>query len=104
LVVRRVQTIVILGFGKRDASFDIDLPTPIIIRRDQWVRGVNGELEVFALDDQHAYVRVEEGFEIAVGDIVGCGISHPCTTFDRWRAIPLVNDNFDVVGLIRTFF
>ena len=96
--------IVILGFGKRDASFDIDLPTPIIIRRDQWVRGVNGELEVFALDDQHAYVRVEEGFEIAVGDIVGCGISHPCTTFDRWRAIPLVNDNFDVVGLIRTFF
>ena len=22
-----------------------------------------------------------------VGDLVGCGISHPCTTFDKWRAL-----------------
>ena len=25
---------------------------------------------------------------LAVGDLVGCGISHPCTTFDKWRLIP----------------
>jgi D-serine dehydratase len=96
--------LVILGFGKRDASFDVDLPKPIVVRRDNSTREVDRELEVFDLNDQHAYVRVAAEFDIAVGDIVGCGISHPCTTFDRWRAIPLVDDDFDVVGSIRTFF
>lgn len=104
VVSRPEADLVVLGFGKRDASFDIDLPKPIVIRRGNRVRPVEGELEVSGLDDQHAFVRVAPEFDIAVGDIVGCGISHPCTTFDRWRAIPLVDPDYDVVGLIRTFF
>jgi D-serine deaminase-like pyridoxal phosphate-dependent protein len=39
----------------------------------------------------------------AVGDIVACGISHPCTAFDKWQLIPVVEDEH-VVDLIRTFF
>ena len=104
VVSRPEPDLVLLGFGRRDASYDVDLPKPLVVRRDGHVRNVDGELEVFDLNDQHAYVRIPPGFDIAVGDIVGCGISHPCTTFDRWRAIPLVDEDFDVVGVIRTFF
>ncbi len=64
----------------------------------------DGALELFELNDQHAYVRVPPGFDLAVGDIVGCGISHPCTTFDRWRALPLVDEHCNVAGVVRTFF
>ena len=39
-----------------------------------------------------------------VGQIVGCGISHPCTNFDKWRLIPVVDDNYDVVDCIQTHF
>ncbi|MFT7650067.1 MAG: D-serine dehydratase, partial [Candidatus Poriferisodalaceae bacterium] len=104
VVSRPEPDLVILGFGKRDASFDVDLPKPLVIRRDDSIRKIDGELEVCDLNDQHAYVRVAADFDIGVGDVVGCGISHPCTTFDRWRAIPLVDEDFDVVGSIRTFF
>jgi D-serine deaminase-like pyridoxal phosphate-dependent protein len=41
---------------------------------------------------------------VEVGDIVGCGISHPCTNFDKWRLLPLVNDDYDVIDLVHTFF
>jgi D-serine deaminase-like pyridoxal phosphate-dependent protein len=94
----------LLGFGKRDVSFDIDLPVPVIVRRGDTAASLDGELVVFRLNDQHAYVRVRGDVQLAVGDIVGCGISHPCTSFDRWRAIPLVNRRYDVVGAVRTFF
>ena len=40
----------------------------------------------------------------AVGDLIGLGISHPCTTFDKWRLVPLVNDQYDVIDCIQTFF
>jgi D-serine dehydratase len=54
------------------------------------------------LNDQHGFMRSTDKF--AVGDLIGLGISHPCTTFDKWRLIPLVNDNYDVVDCIHTFF
>jgi len=94
----------LLGFGKRDVSYDIDLPIPLVIRRNGETRPLDGELEVFLLDDQHAFVRVADGFDLAVGDIVGCGISHPCTTFERWRAIPVVDGEHDVVDVVHTYF
>jgi D-serine dehydratase len=92
------------GFGKRDVSFDVDLPIPLYHRRGETTANLNGELEVFGLNDQHAYIRVPPDFDLAVGDIVGCGISHPCASFDRWRAMPLVDDDHNVRGVVRTFF
>jgi D-serine deaminase-like pyridoxal phosphate-dependent protein len=35
---------------------------------------------------------------------VGLGISHPCTTFDKWRVIPVVDDTGHVTDAIHTFF
>lgn len=94
----------ILGFGKRDASFDIDLPVPALVRRDGELMPVDDQLKIVDLNDQHAYVQVSEGFELAIGDLIGCGISHPCASFDRWRAMPLIDSNYVVTGAVRTFF
>jgi D-serine deaminase-like pyridoxal phosphate-dependent protein len=94
----------IVGFGKRDVSHDLELPLPQLIRGHSGLRSANGTLTVTALNDQHAFVRVESGEELGVGDLVGCGISHPCTAFDKWRLIPVVDDDYAIVDAVRTFF
>ena len=104
VVSRPEPDLALMGFGKRDASFDMDLPIPSQVRRGGEMLAVDGRLEVFELNDQHAFVRIASGFELAVGDLVGCGISHPCASFDRWRAIPVVDDAYNVVDSVRTFF
>lgn len=96
----------IAGFGKRDAPYDLGLPVPTtLVRRSGGARAAlpAGALEVSELNDQHAFLRLN-GVEPAVGDLVGCGVSHPCAAFDKWRLIPLVDDSHRVVGGIRTLF
>lgn len=56
------------------------------------------------MNDQHAFLALPPGSELRVGDMVACGISHPCTTFDRWQVLMVVNDDYDVVSAICTFF
>ena len=104
VVSRPEPDLALMGFGKRDASFDMDLPIPETLRRDGEMHDVDGRLEVFELNDQHGFVRIAPGFDLRVGDLLGCGISHPCTSFDRWRAMPVVDDAHNVVGSVRTFF
>jgi D-serine deaminase-like pyridoxal phosphate-dependent protein len=42
---------------------------------------------------------------VEVGDWVGLGLSHPCTTFDKVPLVPVVaEDGETVIDLIRTFF
>jgi D-serine dehydratase len=59
---------------------------------------------VVQLNDQHAHVKVPQESPLNPGDMVSLGISHPCTTFDKWQALFLVDDAYDIVGAIRTFF
>ena len=42
--------------------------------------------------------------EVAVGDWIGFGVSHPCTTFDKWRLVWAVDDDWRVTRAIRTYF
>jgi D-serine deaminase-like pyridoxal phosphate-dependent protein len=57
------------------------------------------------LDDQHGYLQVGPGQgPVSPGDRIGFGISHPCTAFDKWREVLLVNDDYEVVDHISTFF
>ena len=94
----------IAGFGKRDVSHDVDLPVPQVLRtRFGELVDVAGQIKVFALNDQHAYLRLD-GRDVAVGDLIACGISHPCTAFDKWRLIPVVDDDYGVVDVFLTFF
>jgi D-serine deaminase-like pyridoxal phosphate-dependent protein len=96
----------ILTAGRRDLSSDIDLPVPL-----SWFRpGSAGGPQPLAghtvveLNDQHAHVSVPTASPLRVGDMVALGISHPCTTFDKWQIMFLVDDAYGVTGAIRTFF
>jgi D-serine dehydratase len=94
----------ILAFGKRDASFDLELPIPLARVRDGVRAALDGSWRIDKLNDQHAHMRLPADGDARVGDLVGCGISHPCTTFDKWRWMPVVDDRYVVTGAIRTFF
>jgi D-serine deaminase-like pyridoxal phosphate-dependent protein len=93
----------LIGLGKRDVSHDVDLPRPELVSGRDGLRAATGMI-VTSLNDQHAYVRLPEADPLAVGDLVGCGISHPCTAFDKWRLIPVVDDDYTVVDAVATFF
>jgi len=57
------------------------------------------------LNDQHAYLRLgADAAGLQVGDRVVLGISHPCTTFDKWRWMPVVDEDYAVVDAIVTVF
>lgn len=84
----------ILTFGKRDCAYDLALPTPIDIP----------EAKITAINDQHAFLAYSGDTKLAIGEKIRCGISHPCTAFDKWRVIPVVDDNYDVIDLYRTYF
>jgi D-serine dehydratase len=98
----------ILTMGKRDVSYDVDLPMPLKWFRPgddaNAVRTVPAGHMVIGLNDQHCHMTVPMDSPLAVGDMVGFGISHPCTTFDKWQIVPLVDDDYNVVSAIKTFF
>ncbi|MFF8970617.1 amino acid deaminase [Streptomyces sp. NPDC014995] len=89
--------------GKRDAAYDLDLPFAQVVRRDGTERPATG-VSVTALSDQHAWLRTTGEADLEVGDWVGLGLSHPCTSFDKWPLIPLAEADGTVVDYIRTFF
>ena len=90
--------------GRRDASFDQGLPVPLRIRRPDGQTCDAAGLRVTKLDDQHAYLQVPADCELRPADLVCLGISHPCTAFDKWQLIPVVDEEYRIVDVIRTFF
>lgn len=93
----------LLGVGKRDVAFDIDLPEPLARRRDGDTTPIAGRARVVELNDHHGFCDHEPGL-LAVGDVVQLGLSHPCTVFDKWSLIPLVDADGRVIDAIRTIF
>ena len=97
----------ILTMGKRDASFDLDLPIATRHFRagsSKLPHAAPNDWKISAMNDQHAYLRIPQDADLDVGDLVGSGISHPCTTFDKWRLLLTVADDYRITGAIRTFF
>jgi D-serine deaminase-like pyridoxal phosphate-dependent protein len=92
------------GMGKRDAPFDEGLPVPLEIRRAAGVTSPADGLRVTRLNDHHTYLEVAAGVEIEPGDLMRFGISHPCTAFDKWRDIPVVDEERRVVDVLHTYF
>lgn len=85
----------LLTMGRRDVSFDQEMPVPLDL----------AGAAVTKLNDQHAYLRLTpHGQDAEVGDWLRFGISHPCTTFDKWQMIPVLDRDDRLVDLIRTFF
>ncbi|MGW1462849.1 alanine racemase [Streptomyces sp. NPDC002308] len=91
--------------GKRDAAYDLHLPEAQVVRsaRDGSVRPATG-ITVTGLSDQHGWLATEPGTGLEVGDWVGLGLSHPCTSFDKWQLIPVVRQDGTVAEYLRTYF
>lgn len=95
----------ILGMGRRDVSFDLGLPMPFERRTtDGGSHDVGGRVVVEALNDQHAFCRVDPSLPLRPGDLVGSRVSHPCTALDKWRVIPILDDEDHVIEAVATFF
>ncbi|MDJ1159966.1 alanine racemase [Chelatococcus sp. SYSU_G07232] len=97
----------IVTMGKRDVGFDAHLPVPTHLfreERDSRPVPLDEGFRVSKLFDQHACLDLPAGADLRVGDLVACGISHPCTTFDRWQVLMVVDDGYTVVDAVRTFF
>jgi D-serine dehydratase len=93
----------IASLGKRDVSYDAGLPRPIRVHRPgEGERPATG-LATVTLWDQHASLADPAG-TLRVGDLIGFGISHPCSTFDRWRALFLADDPDRITGAVTTIF
>lgn len=103
----------LLTCGRRDISYDLEMPVPVGLAR----RGAHGRhavqdlpqgWHISALNDQHAYLRFDgkapQQAWPRVGDLVELGISHPCTTFDKWRWMPVIEDDGAVCNAIHTRF
>ncbi|WP_343232600.1 alanine racemase [Microvirga antarctica] len=98
----------ILTMGKRDVGFDNGLPVP-----ERWFRP-GGTMTcpepmprghaVLALNDQHCHLGTPGESPLQVGDMVGFGIGHPCTTFDKWSLLMVVDDDYRVVDAVKTYF
>jgi D-serine dehydratase len=100
----------ILSAGRRDVSFDQCMPMPV-----RWAAGGHRDAgamqvapeswKVKALSDQHAHMVFDaDGVWPQVGDRVALGISHPCTTFDKWRWMAIIEDDGRISGAISTHF
>jgi len=104
---RPEPALAILTMGKRDVSYDLHLPFARWRFRpgvDRHPTAMPVDAAITALNDQHAYLTLSPGDDLRVGDMVGCTISHPCTTFDKWRFMPIVDDDYRVVDAITTRF
>ncbi|NLU66663.1 amino acid deaminase [Streptomyces sp. HNM0574] len=94
-----------LNAGKRDAAYDLHLPQARAVRpADGGPERAADGVHVVSLSDQHAWVRTEEDVTLEVGDRVALGMSHPCTIFDKWQLIPVVQEDGTVTEYIRTYF
>jgi D-serine dehydratase len=96
----------IIGMGKRDAAFDAGLPVPALHFRpgDAAPDKTPAHWALTKMMDQHAYLQIAEHDNLRVGDMIGFDISHPCLTFDKWRALPILNARYQVIDVVQTFF
>jgi D-serine dehydratase len=96
----------IIAMGKRDAAFDSGLPVPGLHYRPGWETPLSPapHWELTRMMDQHAYMKIEAGDDVQVGDMIAFDICHPCLTFDKWRTLPIVDTSYRVIDVVQTFF
>jgi D-serine dehydratase len=106
---------ILLTMGKRDVGAD-DMPVAQTwFRPGPWFRPGTASPSsspaemppghrVVAHNDQHCHMMVPPDSPLAVGDMVSFGVSHPCLTFDKWQVLCVVDDDYNIVSAIKTFF
>jgi len=95
----------VLGFGKRDAAFDAGLPQAIALyRHGVLLTDQLHNCETVKVMDQHAFWRYDEAIQPQMGDMVLLSTSHPCLTFDKWRTLWVVDESYNLLQEVDTFF
>ncbi|MQA01188.1 MAG: amino acid deaminase [Streptosporangiales bacterium] len=101
---RPEPTRAVVDVGRRDAPYDQDLPAP------RWRKpaagGPSSDLQGVGahLNDQHCFIDLPADEPLAVGEWVGFAISHPCTAFDKWNLVLLLDDSGHVIQELPTRF
>jgi D-serine dehydratase len=95
----------VLNFGKRDAPFDKGNPVAFAISRSPGhAEQLTGPmLSIRSINDHHTVINIPEDFALAVGDLVAFHVTHSCTAFDKWRLVPVVDDQYGIHGGLVTF-
>ena len=104
---RPEATKAIVTMGRRDIGTDAGWPVPNL-----WFRpGKTAKPEplgpgyaIEGMNDQHGHLALPAASPLAVGDMIAFGMGHPCTTFDKWQVMMLVDPDYSVVGAVRTYF
>jgi len=107
LVISRPEKgLAVLNFGKRDAPFDKGKPVAFSVRSYEGdIRELTEPLTIRSINDHHTVIETGPAHgDLAVGDLVGFHVAHPCTAFDKWRLVPVVDDTYTVTDGIVTFF
>lgn len=94
----------ICGAGKRDYSDDYLPPAPIYRRRNGAIEPAPAEWVVRRLMDHHTFLGGHHANRTQVGDWIAFGINHPCTTFDKWSLLPLVDEDYRITDVVATYF
>lgn len=96
----------IIGLGKRDAAFDAGFPIPALHFRPEepLPKPAPEHWSLVRMMDQHAFLQISAQDDLLVGDMLAFDISHPCLTFDKWRAMPILDAEYAVVDVIQTWF
>lgn len=107
----RIQSIpepglIVCAFGRRDVGTETDMPKAVNWARpgDSVPRPAPAGLVTAAMFDQHAVLSAPLSHDLRIGDFIGFGVSHPCTTFDKWRTLLVVDDRYIVRDVLRTYF
>ena len=99
-VISRPQPdLALLNVGRRDLGFDKGFPSVI-----DPVSAGGGPVPIVKLNDQHAFVSPDDPTALPVGTQVRVGISHPCTTLDKWRVLLVTDDDYNVIDTAATIF
>jgi D-serine dehydratase len=96
----------ITNMGRRDVSYDAGLPVPIafVPQGGRTPIRLGDDYRLDRLNDQHGFLEIPAASPIDVGDIVLFGVSHPCTVFDKWRNLQVVDDDYVVIDVVETCF
>jgi D-serine dehydratase len=96
----------IINFGRRDVAFDAGLPVPVLHFRPGSAEPVAPpeSWKLTRIMDQHSFLHFAVGDDVRLGDMIAFDISHPCTTFDKWRYLPVLDSKYRVIDIVQTFF
>ncbi|WP_343624331.1 alanine racemase [Roseateles puraquae] len=96
----------LLNAGRRDAGFDQGWPLPVWHAHAGQRQAAPAGWQITGMNDQHAYLRWDPAVTPgpAVGDRVALGPAHPCTTFDKWAWLAVVDEQDRVVDALTTQF